>query len=210
MRKNKLQNLEKRVRGWLPKAPELPRLQRRSSISEKAKVPAKPDVPIMPDRKFQLVSGITIGLGAGLILVGFFGWSSTSIIAERFDPNSYLFRNLVDLMAIYLMLMSGGAYGLLAGILILRSNAARRLFYSRGPYYRLGSGLMGGGGTLALISLRSLFVYIFTSEYFELQLFLVFFTVGVLLLACGIFALSRGKKNVNLLTEASLKNGEVA
>jgi hypothetical protein len=165
---------------------------------------------MMPDRRFQLVSGITIGLGAGLILVGFFGWSSTNMIAERFDPDSYLFRNLVDLMAIYLMLMSGGAYGLLSGILILRSNAARRLFFIKGPYYRLGGGLMGGGGTLALCSLRSLFVYIFTSEYFELRLFFVFFTVGVILLACGIFALSQGKKNVNLLTETSLKSGEVA
>jgi hypothetical protein len=94
------------------------------------------------------------------------------------------------------MLMSGGAYGILAGILILRSNAARRLLFNKGPYYRLGGGLMGGGGTLALISLRSLFVYIFTSKYFELQLFLVFFTVGVLMLACGIFALSRGPKKV--------------
>jgi hypothetical protein len=192
---NPIRYLEKRIRGWLPKAPALPRPQRRSPISENAKVPAKPDVPMMPDRKFHLISGITIGLSAGLILVGLFGWSSTNMIAERFDPNFYLFRRLIDLMAIYLMLMSGGAYGILAGILILRSSAARRLFYSRGPYYRLGGGLMGGG-TLALISLRSLFVYVFTSEYFELQLFLVFFTVGVLLLACGIFALSRGPKKV--------------
>jgi hypothetical protein len=60
MRKNKLQNLENRIRGWLPKAPELPRPQRRSPIGEHAKVPAKPDVPMMPDRKFQLVSGIPL------------------------------------------------------------------------------------------------------------------------------------------------------
>jgi hypothetical protein len=193
---NPLKNLEKRIRGWLPKTPALPQPQRKGPANEYAKGHTKTDVPTIPNRKFQLVSGITIGLGAGLLLVGFFGWSSTNMIAERFDPNSYLFRNLVDLMAIYLMLLSGGAYGILAGILILRSNAARRLFFSRGPYYHMGGGLMGGGGTLTLISLRSLFVYIFTSEYFELQLFIVFFTVGVLLLACGIFALSRGPKKV--------------
>jgi hypothetical protein len=201
MRKNsKLQSLEKRIRGWLPNAPALPQPQRKGLVSEHKQVPAKPDVPTMSDRRFQLVSGITIGLGAGLILVGFFGWSSTNMMIERFDSNSYLFRRLIDLMAIYLALISSGVYGLLSGILMLRSNVVRRLLCSKGPYYRLGGGLMGGGGALALISLRSLFVYIFTSEYFELRLFFVFFTVGVPMFACGIFALSRRNKKVQLKT----------
>jgi len=175
-------------------------------MSEHTKVPAKPDVTMIPDRRLQLNSGIIIGLGAGLILAGFLGWLSVNntygtlenfFSAGGLDPSYYLFRNLIDQMAIYLTLMSAGAYALLFGALILRSRAARRLFYRKGPHYHLGGGLMGGGGASALTSMRFLFVYILTSDYLQLQFFFVFFIVGVFLLACGIFALNRGTKNAN-------------
>lgn len=198
--------LDNWLRGWLPKAPELPRPQRRSPVSDHAKVPVKPDVPIISNRKLQLNSGILIGLGAGLVLAGFLGWLSVNTTygtlenffsAGGLDPNYYLFNRLIDQMAIYLSLISIGAYALLLGALILKNRAAKRLFYSKGPHYRLGSGLLGGGGALATVSTRNFFVYILTSDYFELQLFIVFFLAGVFLLACGIFALSKGTRNLN-------------
>jgi hypothetical protein len=97
----------------------------------------KPDVPIISNRKLQLDSGILVGLGAGLVLVGFLGWlsvNSTYGTLENFfsagglDPNYYLFNRLIDQMAIYLSLMSIGAYAPLLGALILKSRAAKRLF----------------------------------------------------------------------------------
>ncbi len=200
------ENLKNRIRGWLPKEPTLPRPQRRSPMNEHAKVPAKPDVPMMPDHRLQLNNGIIIGLGAGLILAGFLGWLSVNstygtlknfFSAGGLDPSYYLFNRLIDQMAIYLTLMSAGAYALLFGALMLRSRAARRFFYRKGPHYHLGGGLMGGGGASALSSMHFLFVYILTSDYLQLQFFLAFFIAGVFLLACGIVVLSIGTKNVN-------------
>jgi hypothetical protein len=194
------------LRGWLPKAPELPRPQRRSPVSDHAKVPAKTDLTGIPERRLQRDSGIIIGLGAGLVLTGFLGWLSVNntygtlknfFSAGGLDTNYYLFNRLADQMAIYLSLMSIGGYALLLGALILKSRAAKRLFYGKGPHYRLGGGLVGGGGALALVSTRNLFVYILTSDYLELQLFFVLFLAGVFLLACGLFTLSRGTRNLN-------------
>jgi hypothetical protein len=193
--------LEKLIRGWLPKEPILPHPQKREAVSEQAKVPTKPDVTMMLDRRFQLNSGITIGLGVGLILAGFIGWLSVNYTYETLknffsagglDPNYYLFKNLIDQIAIYLTLMSTGAVTLLWGGLIVKSPAARRLFASKGPHYQLGGGLTGGGGALAFISMYHLFVYVLTSDYLELQLFYIFFIVGVFLFACGILRLRQG------------------
>jgi len=192
--------LESRIRGWLPKEPALPRPQRRGPLVEKGKVPAKPDVTMMLDRRSQLGTGMIIGLGIALILVGFLGWLSTSqtygtlnnfFLAGGLDPSYYLFKDLIGLMAIYLTFMSTGAVALLWGGLMLKSSAVRRLFSSQSPHARLGNGLIGGGGALAFGSMRNLFVYILTSDYFELQLFFTFFLVGVCLLACGVLVLRR-------------------
>jgi hypothetical protein len=204
---NLLRYLENRIKGWLPKEPTLPHHQKRGAVSEHAKVRAKPDVTMMLDRRFQLNSGIIIGLGVGLILVGFIGWLSVNYTYETLksffsagglDPNYYLFRNLIDQTAIYLTLMSTGGVALLWGGLISKSSAARRLFSSKGPYYQLGGGLTGGGGALALSSMRFLFIYILASDYLGLEFFFVFSTVGVLLLACGILTLRQSEReNIN-------------
>jgi hypothetical protein len=203
---NLKKSLENRIRGWLPKAPTPSHPQRKNAIGEHLKLPAKPDVTTIPDRRLQLNSGILIGLGAGLILVGFSGWLTVNntyrtlqnfFSAGGLDQNYYLFNNLLDEMASYLTAMAAGAYGLLVGTLTLKSRAAKRFFSSKGPYYRLGGGLMGGGGALAISSQYSLFSYILTADYVKLQMFYIFFPFGVFLLACGIIALSRGTKNIN-------------
>jgi hypothetical protein len=200
----KLKSLENRIRGWLPKTPPHP--QRKGAIDKHLKPPAKPDVTTIPNRRLQLNSGVLIGLGVGLVLVGFLGWlsvSNTYGTLQRFfsagglDANYFLFNNLLDQMAAYLTVMAAGAYGLLFGTITLKSSAAKRFFSSKGPYYRLGGGLMGGGGVLAIFSQHNLFSYILTSDYVQLQIFSVLFLIGVSLLACGIVVLSRGTKNVN-------------
>jgi hypothetical protein len=196
-------NLKKRletiIRGWLPKEPTLPRPQRSGSVAGNTKVPAKPDVTTMFERRFQLNAGIAIGLGIALILIGFLGWFSVSytyeklenfFLASGYDPNSYyLFKDLTEWIAIYLALMVTGAVTLLWSALILKSRAVRELFSSMGPHFRLGNGLIGGGGALAFISTRFLFLYILASDYLQLEFFIASFLVGIFLLACGILAL---------------------
>jgi len=191
--------IEKCIRGWFPKEPTLPRPQRSRPVAENTKVPAKLDVTTMPERRLQLNNGIIIGLGIALILIGFLGWLSVSytygrlkdfFLANGYDPNSYyLFKDLTDQIAIYLTLMLTGGVASLWGALILKNRATRELFSSKGPHVRLGNGLIGGGGALALSSMHYLFLYILASDYLQLEIFIAFFLVGVFLLACGILAL---------------------
>ena len=206
---NPLKYLEKRIRGWLPKTPALPHPQR--PVSKNMKTPVKPDLMVIFERKIQRSTGMCLGLGIAAILVGLMGWffvSDTYRALEKFflagglSLNHYLFRDLIFQMAFYLMLVSYGAFALLFGVLTLRSQKLRRIFYNEGPYRRLGGGLMGGGGSLTLSSIFYLFRYVLTSGYMEpryvqLQLFFIFFTIGISLVICGIFALSRKNKNVN-------------
>lgn len=193
--------IKNRIRGWLPKEPTLPRPQRSGPVAENTKALAKPDVKTIPERKLQLNNGIVIGLGIAFVLIGFLGWFSVSytygtlerfFLANGYDPNSYyLFSDLADFIATYLMLMVIGAVTLLWGVLLLKSRAVRGLFYSMGPHFRLGNGLIGVGVALAFSSMRPLFLYILSSDYLQLKFSIVFFLVGVFLLACGILALRR-------------------
>jgi len=103
------------------------------------------------------------------------------------------------------MFMSYGTFALLFAALTIKSQMIRRIFYNEGPHRRLGGGLMGCGGTLALVSIHNLFKYMLNSGYgeirdVELRLFFIFITVGTSLVICGIFALSRKNKNVNCKT----------
>jgi hypothetical protein len=193
--------IENRIRGWLPKEPTVPRPQKTGSVAENTKVPAKPDAITIPESRLQLNNGIIIGLGIALTLIGFLGWLSVNytygtlknfFLANGYDPNSYyLFKNLTEQIAIYLTLMVTGAVALLWGALIIKSRAVRELFSSKGPHFRLGNGLIGGGGALAFSSVRFLFLHIFASDYLQLEFFIAFFLVGIILLACGILALRR-------------------
>ena len=205
---NPLKRLENRIRGWLPKTPALPKPQRKGPISEQhTKVPAKPDVISTFDRRMQLSNGLALGLGIALILVGFAGWFSVNdtytkltkfFVAGGLDLNYYLFRDLINQMAFYLTLMSIGAFTLLLGTLAMKNRTAKRLFFPKGPNYRLVGGLMGGGGALALGSLPFLFKYLLlASNSFELQLFLIFFTVGTVVWICGVLVSHRDMKNAN-------------
>ena len=173
---------------------------------QKSVTPAQNRVPIEPvakalEIKLQRNIGIVIGLGIALVLVGFLGWLSVSqtygtlenfFIASGYDPTEYyLFKDLTNLIAIYLTFIATGTVALFLGVLSLKSFKVRNLFVAGRPNARLGNGLIGGGGALVFGSLRSFFVYVLSSDFFELKFFIVMFSVGVLLIAFGILALRR-------------------
>jgi hypothetical protein len=158
-------------------------------------------MPVILDYKFYRNGGIMIGLGIGLILAGFLGWLTVSSTYSELQrvlgysgynvSNYYFFKDLTDQIAIYLTLMVIGAVAILWSALILKNHAVRELFYSKGPHARLGNSLIGGGGASALGSFQQLFKFILESDKIELDIFIVFFSVGIILLAFGIFELRR-------------------
>lgn len=151
----------------------------------------------MNEVKNELNRGVLIGLGIGLCLAGFGGWFASSLnydtlrryfLAIGQDPSGfYLFRELIDQTAFFLGVMVTGVVVLLVSALASKSLAFREFLYRpfKGPHARLVSGLFAAGGSLALISLISLFRYILASDYLELKFFTVYFLAAVVLLACG-------------------------
>ena len=185
-----------RIRGWLPSTPTLPHHQNRAPILESTKALANPLPPPL-ENKFQRNGGIVIGMGIGLLLIGSVGAliaSQTYSEVKTFfsytgvNTNNYLYRHLIDQITIYLTIIVAGAVATIWGGIILRSQTARDMTLNKRPHARLANGLMGGGGTLALWSTRSLFSYLLTSEYIELELFIPMFIIGVVLVGCGILA----------------------
>jgi hypothetical protein len=192
-RKRTIENL---IRGWLPSTPTMPHHQNRTPALQSTKALANPLPPVLENR-FQRNGGIVIGLGIGLLLIGAVGAliaSQTYSEVQRFlsydgvETNNYLLRDLIDQITIYLTIIVAGAVAVIWGGLILRSQTARDETLNKRPRARLAHGLMGGGGTLALWSTRSLFSYILTSKYIELELFIPMFIIGIILVSCGFLA----------------------
>ena len=188
--------IENRIRGWLPSTPTLPQHQNRIPKIENTKVSANPLPPLL-ENKFQRNGGIVIGMGIGLLLIGSVGAliaSQTYSDVKTFftytgiDANNYLYRHLIDQITIYLTIIVAGAAAVVWGGIILRSQTARDMTLNKRPHARLANGLMGGGGTLTLWSTRSLFSYLLTSKYIELELFIPMFIIGAVLVGCGILA----------------------
>jgi hypothetical protein len=151
----------------------------------------------MNEVKNELNRGVLIGLGIGLCLAGFLGWGASSLnydtlrryfLAIGHDPSSfYLFRELIDQIAVSLVFMLTGVVVLLVSALASKNLAFREFLYRpyQGPHARLVNGLFAAGGSFALFSLISLFNYILASDYLELKFFTVWFLAAVVLLTCG-------------------------
>ena len=200
--KTKNRTLSNRIRGWFPSTPTLP--QNITPRLSQAKMLLNPLPPLL-ENKHQRNSGIVIGIGLGLLMIGALGasfsYQSYSEVAQVFSGTGlsidhYVLRHMLDLTAIYLSIIVTGIFAAVFGLVGLKSRLFRELTLNRGPYYRLGGGLMGGGGALALGSFRNFFSYLLAVHdprvgFIELQLFAVFFAIGASLMAVGFFAWTR-------------------
>ncbi len=202
--------LKNRIRGWLPTTPTLPQLKTkptkiRSTIDLKLQSRLPPPPPPSPETKYQRTGGLAIGLCLGVLLVGAFGayasyQSYTDVLKvlnyAGLETEIYVLRDVLDQTAVYLAMVLMGVYGVVYGALALRSRRFREISFNMGPYSRLGSGLMSGGGVLAFGSFRNLFIVLLgahdaRSNSIELQIFVTFFVIGVILMALGVVAYTR-------------------
>jgi hypothetical protein len=207
--KNK-KTLESRIRGWFPSTPTLPQLKGKSSkirnLGVQTNLPPPP--PPSLETKFQRGSGLAIGIGLGILMIGsmgaLFSYQAYSEVTRvlnyaGLDTDIYVLRDLLDQTAIYLTLVVGGAYAVVYGALALRSRFFREISFNREPHARLGGALMGGGGALTLMSFQHLFIYLFgvhdpRINFLELQFFVGSFVIGASLMSMGIIAYTRKAK----------------
>jgi hypothetical protein len=193
---NAKKSLESRIRGWFPSTPNLPHQQDRTPRLQNTKAVANPLPPLL-ENKFQRNGGIVIGMGIGLLLIGAVGALITSqtygevktFLSYDGVTNNYVLNDLIQQITIYLTIIVAGAVAVFWGGLALRSKFFREVSLNKGPNARLGNGLIGGGGALALFSFRSLFSYFLTSKFIELELFIPMFIIGAVLVGCGFLAL---------------------
>lgn len=186
-----------RIRGWFPSTPNLPHQQDRAPALQNAKAMANP-LPPMLESKFQRDGGIVIGLGMGLLLIGTvgaliasqtYGEVRTFLSYDGVSANNYVLNDLIQQITIYLTIIVAGAVAVFWGGLGLKSKTFREMSLNKTMHARLGNGLIGGGGAMALFSIRSLFSYILTSRFIELELFIPMFIIGAVLVGIGFLAL---------------------
>jgi hypothetical protein len=202
-----LKALQNRIRGWFPSIPTVPQ-QQKNEIGKIGftKTSANP-LPKLLENKYQRNGGIVIGLGLGLLMIGSLGalvsYQTYGEVARVLGTvgiaaDNYALRHMLDLTAVYLTIMMGGVFGVGFGALALRSRLFREIEADKDkrPHYRLGSALIGGGGALTLLSFRNLFSYLLAihdPSIINLQLFGVFFAVGVSLFTSGLLSWRRKK-----------------
>jgi len=98
------------------------------------------------------------------------------------DPLGYFPRTLRDarLASDFLEMVSVGSFSLILGLLILIKRPVNSLDL-KSPNTNLVGALGGGGGALALISLQNLFYFLFSQDYFGLELFGIEVSIGLFL-----------------------------
>jgi len=197
--KNK-KSLESRIRGWFPSTPIQPQNHTRTPITQGSK-PFINQLPPLLDAKFQRSNGLVIGLGLGLLFIGLGGAlinsSAFSEVKTFFsytgvDPNNYLYRNLIDGIAVFLTIAVAGALLSLFGVMSMKSQSFRDLYLNKKPFKRLGNFLFGLGIGSTAISFHSLFTFllapndsVLNHNNFQLELFTVLLLIGVLLTITG-------------------------
>lgn len=196
----------KKVRGWFPSTPRVTDNQKATALLQNVKAESKPLPPVL-ENKFQRNGGLIIGIGLGVLMIGSIGaqlsYQSYSEVARLISytsvsPDNYVLRHMLELTAVFLSITVTGVFAAVSGFLILRSNFSREITLNKGPYWRLGGGLIGGGGALALGSFHNLFSYLLAINnprinYLNLQLFVVFFLIGTSLIILGVLAWRKKK-----------------
>jgi hypothetical protein len=154
------------------------------------------------ERKAGRKNGIAIGLAIGAILLGLLGWSNAALMYgtlypifedSGLDPSShFVFRNLNLLISSYQAITVIGAALLVLGILF-EWKPGLWGFSGDDTRNRWASGMLGGGGALAGISLMYLFYYLRAMDYLYLQFFVTCASIGLILIVLGIVLYRRKK-----------------
>jgi uncharacterized membrane protein len=196
---NSKKSLENRIRGWLPTTPTLPRRQTRTPILQNPERTFYPPPPPF-ENKLQRDTGIFIGFGIGMFLIGLVGALFTNLTygeVQRFvsydglGPNN-IFGQLIDQTALLLAVAVGGIFFSVLGVIFLKSQTFKEAYVNKEKHF-LGNFLFGFGGGLIILSFRFLFLFLLTPNvpllsqgYSQLEFFIGIFAVGTCLFATGI------------------------
>lgn len=127
--------------------------------------------------------GLLIGIGVASVSIGLAGWT----------PFGYSPGTLRDarLASDFLKMVSVGFFNLIVGLLILIKLPVNFLDL-KSPNTNLVGALGGSGGALALISLQNLFYFLFSQDYFGLELFGIEVSIGLFLVLLAAVVNRRG------------------
>jgi hypothetical protein len=204
-------SLENRIRGWLPTTPKLPQVQPRTPMLKSLSAVTYPPPPPMSDKKYQQNIGMVIGLGIGILIVGsagaLFAYINYNDLLNLLNSNGInpnhlpntVFRDLLDQISVYLLLVVLSIVAILWGILGLKNKFFREIWLNNRPYVMEGNILANSGAILVLFSFGIIFRYLLYSNnaliHNSINLWLpgVFIYIGACLIVAGIAAWSRTK-----------------
>jgi hypothetical protein len=126
----------------------------------------------IPRLRIALIVGVLLGIGVGAVAIGLDQWASMGY--------SYRTHGDARLASISLDLVSIGFFSLIMGLLAIRFPLG--FLNSRSPNAKLVGALIGGGGTIALLSLQNLFYFLLSQDYFSLELIAAEISIGLFLL----------------------------
>jgi hypothetical protein len=152
-----------------------------------------------------LTNGILLGAGTALVLIGLVGAialnSSYSSLSDFLVYNgagrsavSSILRSIVSLISLSVAGFIFGFYMLVLGLLNQVSRAAHEAFERRDKTARLGSGIMGGGVVLAILSTSNFVERLYIPEPgLFMHVDFIFVWVGITMLLVGILLLLKAK-----------------
>jgi hypothetical protein len=200
------QSLQNKIRGWFPRTPTLPQQRNNLPKPQNNRVVVN-HFPLAIEIKNQRWLGILIGLGIGLATLGF-GAALTSnltynqfarvLSSEGIGTDTYFFRGLLDQIAFYLAMGTGGILTVALGALAIKNQrfnqAISEAMVGKEKHF-LGNFLFGFGFGLLIYSFRFLFLYllaptdpILNHDFLQLKFFVGSLVVGASLFTVGILS----------------------
>ena len=206
---NVKKSLENRLRGWLPKTPNLPK-QRSVPSFKKTKIvdeksATSQNFPSKPSTDFM--SGALIGGSAIVLLAGLLVWSSldstywyqrNALITSGLDISHFDFIFSSTVLAISLC----AAAVVFSSYLLIHTSARRlnptirRLTENNGPRRNWNDGLLSGGALAITFSAQNLVFSFYPWTYTNPFLWVGFGVAGTMLIIVGVLRIAISYRNI--------------
>ena len=190
--------LENRIRGWLPKTPNLPKQPSAPSFERTANYQQAQTLFAVKESKIKENAWFLMGAGYVAVFFGLFTAMWTYFLYDRellaldfgkIPADNPLFSELPGLIAGCLILAAGGGIAGLIGYLIDKKQSIKEFFYRAKPHRDRGNYLFKVGVALPLYALFSLSGYMISKDTFWLWFTVVTASVGLGALISGILTL---------------------
>jgi VIT1/CCC1 family predicted Fe2+/Mn2+ transporter len=197
---NLKKSLENRIRGWLPKTPNLPKQPSTPRFERQANYQQTQMLFAVAESKIKENTWFLMGAGLVAVVLGLLTAMYTYILYEeellaldfgKIPTNNPLFSELPRLIAGCLIIAAAGGIAGSLGYLIDKNQSAKEFFYRARPSRDKGNKLFKMGVSLFLCALFFLSSYLVSADILSLGFAIITAALGLSTLIFGILTLKR-------------------